>query len=297
MASPNRSSLLGRLHKVLKKHFKPQAPAERPLLEQLLFACCLENTRHETAEQAYAAVSTAFFDWNEVRVSTVKELAEVMHTLPAAETAAGALKRTLQSAFEATYSFDLEALKKQNIGQAINRLKKFNGTTPFTIGFVTQTALSGHAIPLDRGALDVLFIIGAASEKEVQSGEVAGLERAIAKNKGIEFGSLLHQLGAELSLAPFSPAVHKILLEVAPDAKDRLPKRHVKKPPQPEPPPAKPAAQAAGKKPVVVEKVDKKKIEEAKKKPVAKIPAASNKSKSGARKKPAAAKLAKRKPR
>ena len=70
------------------------------------------------------------------------------------------MKGTLQSAFEATYSFDLEALKKQNLGQAIARLKKFSGTTPFTIGHVTQTALGGHAIPLDRGALEVLYIVG-----------------------------------------------------------------------------------------------------------------------------------------
>ena len=69
------------------------------------------------------------------------------------------LKQSLQSAFEATYSFDLEGLKKQNLGQAIQRLKKFKGTTPFTIAFVTQAALGGHSIPLDRGALYVLYIV------------------------------------------------------------------------------------------------------------------------------------------
>jgi len=296
MANPNRSGLLAKLNKVLGKHFKPVHPQGHAVLEQLLFACCLENARYEAAEQAFAAVSTAFFDWNEVRVSTAKELAEVMRSLPDAITAATSLKSTLQSAFEATYSFDLEALKKQNLGQAIVRLKKFSGTTPFTIGYVTQTGLGGHSIPLDRGALEVLYIVGAANEAEVKAAEVAGLERAIPKNKGAEFGSLLHQLGAELVASPFSPNVHKILLEVAPDAKDRLPKRQTKKPAAEQPPPqhaARAGASAAAKKPSTA---DKKK-EEAAKKPVAKASAVSKKAKTGAKTKSDAVKLAKRKPR
>jgi hypothetical protein len=79
MANPNRSGLLTKLHKVLRKHFKPVHSQSRAVLEQLLYACCLENARYQAADQAFAAVSTAFFDWNEVRVSMVKELAEVMH--------------------------------------------------------------------------------------------------------------------------------------------------------------------------------------------------------------------------
>lgn len=284
--------MLGKLHKVLRKHFKPIYPAERGTLEQLLFACCLENARYDAAEKAFVMVSSAFFDWNEVRVSTVKELAEVMSNLPDPAAAATRLKQSLQSAFEATYSFDLEAMKKQNLGQAVQKLKKFGGTTPFIIGHVTQTSLGGHAIPLDRGALDVLFIVGAATEAEVKSAEVTGLERAIPKNKGAEFGSLLHQLGAELVLSPYGPNVHKILLEVAPDAKDRLPKRGQKKP-EPPPAPAK-SAQATSKKAPTVAKPEKRK-DEAKKKPL-KAVAASPKSKPGSKKKPEPVKL-KRKPR
>lgn len=294
MANTNRASLLSKLHKVLRKHFKPIYPAERGALEQLLFACCLEDARYDAAEQAFAAVSTAFFDWNEVRVSTVKELAEVMRNLPNPSAAATRLKQTLQSAFEATYAFDLEAMKKQNLGQAVQRLKKFSGTSSFTVGHVTQTALGGHAIPLDRGALDVLFIVGAATEAEVKSAEVTGLERAIPKNKGAEFASLLHQLGAELVMGPYSPNVHKILLEVSADAKDRLPKRGQKKPVEPPPKPAKAAPAAVKKAPPIVEK--KKEKEEVKKKPV-KAAAPSPKVKSGAKKKHEPVKLAKRKPR
>jgi endonuclease-3 len=228
MTASNRG-LLTKVHKVLKKHYKPVAPAERPLLEQLLFAACLENAHFERAEQAFASLLEAFFDWNEVRVSTVKELAEALQLLPDPMTAAGNLRRLLQSVFESTYSFELESLRKQNLGVAIKQLEKLDGSTPFTVAYVTQTVLGGHSIPIDRGALDCLLILGIISESEHEKETVPGLERTIPKNKGVEFGGLLHQLSADFSANPQDTAVHKILLEISPDAKERLPKRSTKK--------------------------------------------------------------------
>ena len=64
MATTNRSALITKLQKVLRKHYKPVAPVERPVLEQLLFACLLENSHHEPAEEALAAVTDAFYDFN-----------------------------------------------------------------------------------------------------------------------------------------------------------------------------------------------------------------------------------------
>jgi endonuclease III len=228
MATQNRSALINKMYKVLKKHYKPVPIPERSTLEHVLYACCLENATYEAADKAYAAASSTFFDWNEVRVSTVKELAEVMHVLPEPVAAASNLKRVLQSVFEAGYSFDLEALKKLPLGQAQQKLQKHPGVTPFVVAYVTQAALGGHAIPLDRGLLDVFGILGLANEHEKASHSVPGLERAIPKNKGVEFGSLAHQLGADLVHGPHSPNVHKILLEIAPDCKERFPKRSAK---------------------------------------------------------------------
>ena len=226
MASSNRAASLVKLHKQLKKLYKPVQPAvDRPLLEQLLLACCLENAPYDKAETAFAAITESYFDLNEVRVSGIAELAETTSGLPAPRAAAANLKQILQSVFEATYSFDLEAMKKLNLGVAVKRMQQWKGTTPFVVSYAIQSALGGHSIPLDRGALQVLFVLGVIDEKELKAGSVKGLERAIAKSKGIEFGSLLHQLGAELVASPFSPAVRKLLLSLAPDCKDRLPKR------------------------------------------------------------------------
>ncbi|MCC7083581.1 MAG: hypothetical protein IT427_01080 [Pirellulales bacterium] len=243
MSGSNRGPLINKLYKVLKQHYKPVATDHRPLLEQMLFACCLENAPFDKAAKTYEHLATSFFDWNEVRVSTVNELAEAMRELPAPESAASNLKRLLQTVFESTYSFELEEIKKQNIGAGIKKLESLEGSTPFVVAFATQHSLGGHFIPLDRGALDVLFIVGIATESERQSGNVSGLERAIPKNKGAEFGALLHQLAADLVVSPFSQSVKSILLAVNPTAKERLPKRGQKK--ETPPPPAAPVQVAA----------------------------------------------------
>ena len=230
MSGPNRSVLISKIYKVLKQHYKPTEPAgSRPLLELMLFGCCLENAHYDKAEKTYENLVSSFFDWNEVRVSTVNELAEAMKDLPEPAMAAANLKFILQTVFEANYSFDLEPLKKQNLGVAIKRLEKLEGATPFVVALATQHALGGHFIPLDRATLEVLYIVGIATDAERQSGSVAGLERAIPKSKGTEFGSLLHQLAADFVANPMSPAVKSVLLAINPEAKDRLPKRGQKK--------------------------------------------------------------------
>jgi endonuclease III len=229
MSSPSRTALFAKIHRVLKKYYKPVLPnPERPVLEHLLFGCCLENTHYEKAEEAFGALVHTFFDLNEIRVTTVKELSEVLAVLPDPAEAAGRIKRSLQHVFETTYSFDLEELRKKNLGQAVERLKKVSGVTPFCANYVIQSALGGHAIPIDSGAMQILTILGLVSEKDVEAGVVPGLERAVAKTKGVEFGSLLHQFAADFVANPYVPSVQKILLQIDPDVGDRLPKRRPK---------------------------------------------------------------------
>ncbi|MEZ6118183.1 MAG: hypothetical protein R3C28_16660 [Pirellulaceae bacterium] len=225
MAPSNRADSIAKLFKGLKKNFKSVSLPERPVLEQLLFACCLENTDYSAAEEAFARLQESFYDWNEIRVTTVRELSEMLAGVADPQQAAANLKHTLHSVFESIYEFSLESLKKQNLGVAVKQLEKYRGTTPFTIAFVAQNSLGGHSIPICKGSLDVLYIVGVISEEEWAKGLAPGLERAVSKSNGHEFASLLHQMGAMLVASPFSSQLKKLLLEIEPDAKARLPKR------------------------------------------------------------------------
>jgi endonuclease-3 len=315
MATPNRSAVINRVLKVLKKHYKPVfPPKERSLFDHLIFACLVEDSPNELAEQVFGALKQEYFGWNEVRVSTIRELTDALKPLVNPAESAARLKQTLHSVFESVYEFDIESFKKQNIGAAAKALQKYNGTTPFAVAYVTQYALGGHSIPLNRGALITLHTVGAISDSEFAQGVVPGLERAVPKNKGTEIGSLLHQLGVEVGRNPYGPAARKLMLEIDPACKDRLPKRPVPKPPEPPPKPEptaaelKRAAAEAKKKGAAAKagpptKAEPKKGKEVAKKPPAK-PAATKKpakpTKKPAKKvtkRPTTKKLTKKKPR
>lgn len=231
MAHASRSAQIEKLQKVLRKHYKPVAiDQQRSVFEHLLFACLLEDATYEAAETAQAALVHTFFDWNEVRVTSVSELCEVMAMLPDARGAAQRIKRVLQAIFEKTYCFDLEDRRKKNLGETQKWLRDL-GATPFVVAYVTQAALGGHSIGLDSSTMRVMQIIDLASEKDAAEHSVPGLERAIPKSKGVEFASLLHQLGADFAANPFAPRVRDMLIEINPTAAERLPKRRAPKPP------------------------------------------------------------------
>ena len=255
MSAPNRAGLLNKTLKVLQKHYKPVAPpADRPVLEHLMYASCLQNSAHENVDEVLAKLQENFFDWNEVRVTTIAELAELMAGLNDPNESASRLKRTLHSVFETYYSFDLEFLCKQNLGKSVKDVETFNGTTPFTVAYLIQNALGGHSIPVSRGALAALEVLGVINENEGRAWRVPGLERAIPKSKGVEFGSLLHQLGLDFGRGAFAPRVRAMLLEIDPDVKDRLPKRTSKKETKPE---QKSKSPTGKKKPALATRSDK----------------------------------------
>lgn len=236
MSVPNRSELINTTYTILKEHYKPvRPPADRSLLEHLLYACCLENAHHEAADEAFAKLQQVFFDWNEVRVTTITELAETMSSLPDPSAAATRLKRCLQSIFETHYAFDIEFMRKQNLGKSVKELKVVDGTTSFGVAYVAQNGLGGHSIPTNKGAIHALEVVGVISAAEAKKQRVPGLERAIPKTNGVEFASLVHQLGADFFASPFGSRIRSILVEISPDAKDRLPRRRPKKQPTDQP--------------------------------------------------------------
>ena len=228
MTAVSRTAQFAKVHKVLKKYYKASpCNTGRTVIEHLLFACCLEDAHHDAAEEAFAALVHTFFDWNEVRVTSISELSEVMACLPDPRAAANRIKRVLHAVFESTFNFDLEDLRKKNLGPTVKWLEKLDGTMRFTVAYVVQAALAGHAIPIDAGMMAALRVLDLVTDADVVTRMVPGLERAMAKSKGIEFGSLLHELGADYSANAYSPNIREILRQINPECESRLPKRRI----------------------------------------------------------------------
>jgi hypothetical protein len=114
-----------------------------------------------------------------------------------------------------------------------------HGVPPFVVAHVVSTALDGHMIPLDKGAIAALYVCGLTTLAEYDAGKVAGIERIIGKKSGVEFSSLLHQFGIEVLTNLHGNTVRKVVQAVSPAAlKDRMPKRGEPLPAPTPPPPA-----------------------------------------------------------
>ncbi len=230
MSATNRAKKIAKLQSVLKKNYQPiKPPTNRSVLEHLIFACCLEDSKYDPANDAFARLQEIYTGWNEIRVTTVSELAEEISDLFDPTAAATRVKKTLYNVFESQYSWDLEYLRKENLGKATQKLMSYKSVTPFVSSYVVQSALGGHSIPLDGSAMDLMLMLDVVTEKEAAQGTVPGLERAISKTAGVDFGSILHQLAADFRATPFSTNLRTLITSIDPIAKDRFPKRQSKK--------------------------------------------------------------------
>ena len=230
MSAKNRADQITKLYKVLKKEYQPiTPPSNRTVMDHAIYACCLENSTAEDADECLAKLQENYFDWNEVRVTTDAELAETVKSLTDPARAARRVKKILYGIFETYYQFDLEFLKKENLSKAVQAFERMVGVSPFVISYISQHGLGGHSIPTDQALLNLMVVLGIVTEEEATKGRIPGLERAIPKAKGIEFASLAHQLSVAFYKSPFSNSVRNQILKIDADAKGRFPKRVTKK--------------------------------------------------------------------
>lgn len=215
--------MIGKLQTALKKLYQPlPTQPTRPLLEHVLYASLLEDAPADLADEGMAKCEQEFFDWNEVRVTTITELSQVLENLPDPQKAARRLKSNLQAIFEEFYTFDLDHLKKENLGKAVAKFEKMPGMTPFVLNYTVQNGLGGHAIPVDYSAMVIMLATEIASQSEAMAGKVPGLERAIPKNKAIDFSGLLHQAAVALNASTKDKTARQLLDAVNKGSSERL---------------------------------------------------------------------------
>ena len=251
MTNAERAAVLKRMVTVLKKNFKVERlETERTPIEQLIYSICLENASFSAADDVYNALTHNYFDWNEVRVSSSRELAETMKNLPEPAQTGLRLKRILHYIFDQKYAFEIDEIKKMSVKAFNEYVAKMENVTPFNSAYVMMTVMGRHAIPVSSGEFEVLDILGLIDKKDREKNSVSWLERVIEKKKANEFFSLLHQLAALYVKNPYGRKVMEILVAIDPKCKDNIPKRRKSdEEVQPTLPELTPAATAAESKP------------------------------------------------
>jgi len=195
----NKQKVLDKILTALKKRYEPLDAEERPVLEQFMYAICREGATRQGADRAYLNLRERFYDWNEVRVSSAREVEDALEGLPDSELRSQRVISFLQEVFETTFSFDLESMHKKGLKQAAKQLSRYQAATDFSVAWVVQQSLGGHAVPLDAPALRALRRLGLVEE---ESGDPeatrTGIEHLVPKAKAVQFGEILSALAHDV---------------------------------------------------------------------------------------------------
>lgn len=226
-ATTTKQQLLTQVYAVLKKKIpaSPEPETPHPILEEVLYAILREGVPNSEADAAFLKIKTGFVDLNEMRVSSVQEVADAIEGLADAGNKAERIVKFLQEHFERTYTFALDDLEKKGLKQAAKQLARYkdHGVSDFVVAWVMQRSLEGHAIPLDEPTIRVLQRLGAIDE-EIEELEAtrATLEHYIPKSTGIDFTDRIIQLATAICL-PVNPRCPECpLLPICPTGQARV---------------------------------------------------------------------------
>jgi endonuclease-3 len=179
------NQVLSAARKAADADLAPEEGSPRQVLEEFIYGLCREGAAPADAARAFGRLREYFFDWNEVRVSSPREIEEAFAGLSHPESRAQRLLAFLQEVFETEFAFDLEKLHKKGLKLAAKQLSSYQASNDYIGAWVVQRSLGGHALPLDaptRRCARRLGLIDAGQE----DGESArtSLEHLVPKSKG-----------------------------------------------------------------------------------------------------------------
>lgn len=159
--SSDRAAILKKLLPAIKKQYKVVLPKhDRPVLETMLFAICLEDVSVEEAEQAFQRLGQEFPDLNEIRVSSISEIERAFVGLPRSEWRAFHVRSVLQYVFEKSFAFEFEGLRKKTLELAQKQLAKIKNLSSFVRNYTLQSVIGAHQIPIDDAMARALVWLG-----------------------------------------------------------------------------------------------------------------------------------------
>lgn len=202
ISTSDKQAVCKKLIASLKKRYSATLPKyDRPVLETILHAICLENTTNEKADEVFDALLDGFHDLNEIRVSTISELESVFVNVGDAEWRAYRIRTVLQYVFDKEFCFDLEMLRKKTLEQAQKQLSRMKTLTPFVLNHTLQVVLGSHLVPADEKILNASKWLGLLPEDESIETASESLKSTVRKTDAPLFSHLLRCLATDEELA------------------------------------------------------------------------------------------------
>lgn len=189
------STRLQKLYRGLKRaHPKVEKVTHDDPIEAVIHGIIGEYTSDAATQKAIKGFQATFVDWNDLRVSRMEEIVEVLQEDNAASrAAASALITALRAIFDEYHTLSLQPLKKMGKRPAKQAVEALDGIGHFAVSYCMLTALQGHAIPLTE-AMATYLRQNEIVDPEADAHDIEGfLTRQVAAKNAYEFYSLLRR--------------------------------------------------------------------------------------------------------
>ncbi len=165
----------------------------KSVLSQLIFSIIARNFTRKGADKAFSVFQNKFVDWNEVRISSVSEIAEVLEQVksPNVEKKAKNIKKILVDIYSDYHKISLEFVKTFSAEKTKKILQSIRGITPRVMDTVLLYALDYPVVPIVSPFARVIRRLGFVSLTATQKEIKKALDRLIPKTKIENYSRLL----------------------------------------------------------------------------------------------------------
>ncbi len=193
--SKDYSRKIQKLHGSLcRKYPKVQKVTHDDPTDAIVYGIICSMLDEKATETAIKQFSDYFIDLNDLRVSRIEEIVEMLgEDTPVTREVASTITTVLRAIFNEYHKVSLEGLKKAGKRPARQVLEKLEGTDRFVVDYCMLTSLQGHAIPLTEGMIAYLKDKGLVYPDATEQ-EIGGfLAKQISAKKGYEFYAILRR--------------------------------------------------------------------------------------------------------
>jgi endonuclease III len=215
----DKSRRLERVRQALKRRFGEQAkPTVTHPTEYAIRIILCEEATPEQAEKALDRLRKGFVDWNDLRVSRLREIRDVLGTdFPRASYKARVIPRLLDQVFKDHNSMVWDFLETMGKVEARAYFEKLEDVRPFVAATMARDCAEAHTFPVDNDISRTLGRVGVVQPgKETEAELQAFLERAVKSTRALEVHQLLKRLAQEFCGAEDRLCIRCVLKNMCP---------------------------------------------------------------------------------
>ena len=187
------SKKISALHNSLKRKHAKVEPVEFPtVVDSLIYGIISEKLTEKETEAALKRFDGYFVDFNDLRVSRVEEIAELLgEDTPENREVALSITKVLNRIYTENQQVTLEGIHKLGKRPARQKFEKMEELSRFAVDYCMLTALASHAIPLNENMVEYLKANDLVDEQADAATIEGFLAKQIPAKNGYEFYKLL----------------------------------------------------------------------------------------------------------